>query len=70
MSIKDPCVSVCRFDGRTGWCAGCARTVPEISAWRKLQPHARKVVERDLPRRLKRLADRRLAPTSTDPTER
>ncbi|OYW44969.1 MAG: DUF1289 domain-containing protein [Novosphingobium sp. 12-63-9] len=59
MSVKDPCIAVCRFDRRTGWCAGCGRSVPEIRSWRKMQPQARGAVERDLPRRMLRLADRR-----------
>ncbi|WP_172264535.1 DUF1289 domain-containing protein [Caulobacter sp. RHG1] len=55
MSVKDPCTSVCRFDGRTGWCFGCGRTLQEVRAWRKLQPRARTVIDRDLARRLQRL---------------
>ncbi|WP_331289082.1 MULTISPECIES: DUF1289 domain-containing protein [Methylobacteriaceae] len=27
-------MGVCQWDGRTGWCLGCGRTVPEIRAWR------------------------------------
>ncbi|OYZ08713.1 MAG: DUF1289 domain-containing protein [Novosphingobium sp. 28-62-57] len=56
--MKDPCISVCQFERRTGWCAGCGRTIPEVRSWRKMQPQARGAVERDLPRRMKRLADR------------
>ena len=57
MSLKaeSPCIDVCRFDGRTGWCVGCGRTVPEIRAWRKMQPRARQVIGKDLKRRLDRL---------------
>lgn len=58
MAITDPCISVCQFDGRTGWCAGCGRTVSEIRAWRKMQPHARGKIERDLDRRVERLRAR------------
>lgn len=68
MSIKDPCVSVCRFDGKTGWCKGCGRTTLEIRAWRKMQPHARSVVERDLPRRMKRIVNRQGKRTEPDGT--
>jgi len=49
---------VCQFDGKSGWCRGCARTLEEVRKWRKLQPHGRKSIERELPRRLQRLAAR------------
>jgi predicted Fe-S protein YdhL (DUF1289 family) len=57
MSLKteSPCIDICRFDGRTGWCVGCGRTVPEIRTWRKMQPRARQVIGKDLKRRLDRL---------------
>lgn len=29
-----PCVGECGLDAHTGWCRGCARTGPEIAAWR------------------------------------
>ena len=29
MKKDAPCIAVCQFDGRTGWCLGCDRTVPE-----------------------------------------
>jgi uncharacterized protein len=28
-----PCVSVCRIDAATGFCAGCKRTLGEIADW-------------------------------------
>ncbi|HEX2582201.1 MAG TPA: DUF1289 domain-containing protein [Dongiaceae bacterium] len=28
-----PCISVCRIDGETGLCEGCARTIEEIRHW-------------------------------------
>lgn len=54
MSSDDPCVDVCRFDGRTGWCRGCGRTLLEIRTWRKMQPRARHALTKDLQRRLNR----------------
>ncbi|PZU79602.1 MAG: DUF1289 domain-containing protein [Sphingomonas sp.] len=59
MSVKYPCISICQFDGRTGWCVGCGRTIPEIRKWRKMQPQGRGAIERELPRRLAKLGDRR-----------
>lgn len=32
-NMPSPCVSVCRMDSDTGWCEGCFRTIPEITAW-------------------------------------
>ncbi|WP_366872519.1 DUF1289 domain-containing protein [uncultured Brevundimonas sp.] len=57
MSSDSPCIDVCRFDGRTGWCVGCGRSVPEIRSWRKMQPRARQLILKDLTRRLRRLKD-------------
>jgi predicted Fe-S protein YdhL (DUF1289 family) len=57
MKKDDPCISVCQFDGETGWCAGCGRTIPEIKAWRKLTPYRRTALIRDLPGRIKQVSD-------------
>ena len=51
----NPCISVCEFDGRTGWCLGCGRTIPEIREWRKLTPYRRTALLRELPRRVKQV---------------
>ena len=34
--IPSPCISVCAIDAATGWCRGCARTLPEIASWGSL----------------------------------
>ncbi|MBU1345342.1 MAG: DUF1289 domain-containing protein [Alphaproteobacteria bacterium] len=57
MSSDSPCTDVCRFDGRTGWCVGCGRSVPEVRSWRKMPPRTRQLILRDLTRRLRRLQD-------------
>lgn len=31
-----PCVGACGLDDATGLCRGCARTGPEIAAWRTM----------------------------------
>ncbi|MBT9470809.1 MAG: DUF1289 domain-containing protein [Phenylobacterium sp.] len=67
MKSGDPCISVCSFDGRSGWCIGCGRTVPEIRAWRKMQPRARQMVSRDLKRRVERLSEQGKGHTPSDP---
>jgi predicted Fe-S protein YdhL (DUF1289 family) len=55
MSNDSPCIDVCTFDGRTGWCDGCGRTIPEVRAWRKLKPFARQRLLSELPKRVARL---------------
>lgn len=52
MRKDDPCIQVCKFDARTGWCRGCGMTVPEIRAWKKLTPFRRNELLRLLPRRV------------------
>ena len=32
-TVASPCIDVCTIDSRTGWCAGCLRTIDEIAAW-------------------------------------
>ncbi len=31
--VPSPCISVCRMDAATGWCAGCFRDLGEIGRW-------------------------------------
>ena len=49
---RGPCIAVCLFDCRTGWCLGCGRSLDEGQAWRDLGPEALAAVTGDLPRRL------------------
>ena len=55
MKKDDPCISACQFDGRTGWCLGCGRTIPEIREWRKLAPYRRTALARELSRRVQQV---------------
>jgi len=32
-TVASPCINVCIIDECTGFCAGCLRTVDEITAW-------------------------------------
>jgi predicted Fe-S protein YdhL (DUF1289 family) len=56
MAVKSPCVSLCRFDGRTGLCTACLRTLDEARAWKKMGDPARHRILNDRTRREKRLA--------------
>ena len=64
MKKDDPCIGVCEWDGKTGWCLGCGRTIPEIKTWRKLTPYRRTALLRELPRRVEQLSK---SPTEAKP---
>ncbi len=49
--VPSPCISVCRMDDATGWCAGCLRTLDEIAAWTLLDDEEKREVWVDLGRR-------------------
>lgn len=49
-----PCIAVCHLDERTGFCAGCFRTIDEIADWMIMMPDRRQEV-------LKSIAQRRAA---------
>ncbi len=42
--VPSPCTSVCTLDSRTGFCAGCFRTLDEIAAWSELDDDAKRAV--------------------------
>ncbi|MBW6528484.1 DUF1289 domain-containing protein [Sphingomonas sp. RHCKR7] len=56
--MRSPCVELCGFDARTGWCQGCGRTREEVRRWRNLRPGDARRVASDLPHRLAKLAAR------------
>lgn len=46
MSIKSPCIKICKFDDATGYCKGCLRTKPECKEWKDLKKKKqRKIIE-------------------------
>jgi predicted Fe-S protein YdhL (DUF1289 family) len=49
--VGSPCTGVCKMDAATGWCLGCARTIPEIAAWSKLDDAGKRAVWAQLPPR-------------------
>jgi predicted Fe-S protein YdhL (DUF1289 family) len=60
-AVPSPCIGVCRMDERTGWCAGCLRTLDEIAAWSLLDDAEKREVwvalgRRRVERRRQRLA--------------
>jgi len=42
LPVASPCNDVCRMDEASGWCLGCLRTLPEISAWTSMDEGARR----------------------------
>ena len=60
MSAKSPCVDICRFEGKTGLCVGCLRTLIECREWVKMKDNRRHQIIRDRPRREAKLMERRL----------
>ena len=51
MAVKSPCIDVCEFDSRTGYCLGCARTLEESRQWDKLTNFRRHAILNDRARR-------------------
>jgi len=56
--MKSPCISICRFDGRTGWCVACGRTLPECREWKKATRPRLMAIGKTLPARLAKLEAR------------
>ena len=50
-SQKSPCVDVCKFTGRNGWCIGCGRTREECQKW-KNKPFDIKILQKQLKKRM------------------
>ncbi|MFD1561422.1 DUF1289 domain-containing protein [Paraburkholderia silviterrae] len=65
MAVKSPCIEVCTFDGKTGLCVGCLRTLDEIRGWKKMTDHRRHQILNERPRRQAKLARGTPAPSST-----
>ncbi|MEC4593265.1 MULTISPECIES: DUF1289 domain-containing protein [Nitrospirillum] len=51
--VASPCTRVCRIDARSGLCAGCQRTLEEITLWGGMTPDQRRAVLASLPERRK-----------------
>jgi predicted Fe-S protein YdhL (DUF1289 family) len=50
-----PCTGICRIDGASQLCHGCARSADEIAVWRGAEPAFRAAIWADLPVRFARL---------------
>jgi predicted Fe-S protein YdhL (DUF1289 family) len=55
-----PCTGVCIIDPASGFCHGCARTIPEIAGWLEFSAEEKRCVLAAIAKR------RQHAPTSSD----
>ena len=55
MSVKSPCINVCRMDANSGLCEGCLRTVDEIAGWAVATDDAKRLVLAAIAQRRARL---------------
>lgn len=53
--MASPCIDICRYDERTGWCFGCGMLKPEKKRWKKDKAE-RPAIRAALPQRLSELA--------------
>ncbi len=49
---NSPCIDICQFSGKNGWCGGCGRTRDEARKWKSIKPFAKKAILKDLARRI------------------
>jgi predicted Fe-S protein YdhL (DUF1289 family) len=56
--LKSPCIDICKFDGRTGWCVACGRTKDECRSWKKAPRPRLMSLSAELPRRLAKMQAR------------
>lgn len=43
-TVESPCIGVCTMNEQTGYCAGCFRTIEEITKWWEMAPAQQKQV--------------------------
>ena len=49
---NSPCIDICQFSRKTGWCRGCGRTRDEARRWKSIKPFAKTAILKDLARRI------------------
>ena len=52
-----PCIGVCHIDGKTGFCLGCYRTLPEIAQWHKKTDRERDAIVIEAEKRKQEVTD-------------
>ena len=59
-----PCVKICVIQPATGLCAGCGRTIDEISRWGGMSGEERARVSAQLPARMAQKTPREMRPSA------
>ncbi len=54
-----PCIGVCIIDPSSGFCHGCARTIPEIAGWLEFSAEDKRRILAMLPERQVRMEEPR-----------
>lgn len=57
--VESPCIQLCVIHPTERICAGCYRTIEEITDWSKMSPDQRAAIMAELPDRAPRLKRRR-----------
>ncbi|EPX81420.1 DUF1289 domain-containing protein [Salipiger mucosus] len=57
--IESPCIKTCVIHPEARLCAGCLRSIDEITQWSRMTPEARRTVMDELPSRRGLLQKRR-----------
>ncbi|WP_425101299.1 DUF1289 domain-containing protein [Tropicibacter sp. S64] len=57
--IESPCTKVCVIHPEARLCAGCLRSIDEITQWSRMDPETRRAIMAELPSRAPKLAQRR-----------
>ena len=57
--VESPCVKICVIHPETRLCAGCNRTIEEISDWSRMSTETRQAIMLELPDRASKLRQRR-----------
>ncbi|WP_096176463.1 DUF1289 domain-containing protein [Cohaesibacter sp. ES.047] len=52
MSIKSPCIQLCKIDRKTNLCRGCARSLDEIGRWSSMSDAKRDAVMSEIDARM------------------
>ena len=58
---NSPCVDVCKFSGKNGWCLGCGRTREECKKWKSMKPYAKMLLFKELKKRIFSITNARTA---------
>lgn len=54
MAVESPCIGICKFDDKTGFCIGCMRTKDECKQWKKMKDkHRVRIIDEQSQRKAK-----------------